>query len=83
MGDTDRFLMSVDSRRAVQLRRLRQQDPRNIDPVEGLGDEAFVHGMGSIHVRVGRGSFAISSQWGAGISGGVRDLIRLARAALR
>ncbi len=59
----------------------RDRDPRNTDPVRGIGDEAFVNGKASIWVLVGDGAFSIDTQHGAGDEG-VAMLKTLAQDAL-
>ncbi|MEO8292974.1 MAG: hypothetical protein ABI635_07510 [Actinomycetota bacterium] len=59
----------------------RDRDPRNTQPLESIGDEAFVHGGADLWVLVGDGSFSIEAQHGAG-DAAVSMLQTLARDAL-
>lgn len=58
-----------------------ERDPINSEVVDGIGDGAYTHGLGSLYVRVGDGFFFLVSQTGAGRRG-VADLKELAVAAL-
>jgi hypothetical protein len=75
------IVVSVNPDGAAMFDRLRERDPINSVPIDGVGDEAYAHGLSSLLVRVGGGYFEIGTQHGAGRAG-VRDLIALARAAL-
>ena len=57
------------------------ENPRNTDPIDRLGDEAFAGGMASVWVRVDEGFFVVGVQRNSGPAA-VHDLRTLANAAL-
>lgn len=75
------IVVYVDTHGAAEFARQRDRDPVNTVAIEKVGDEAFVHALASLWVRVGDGYFVLGTQHGAGWPG-VRDLQDLALAAL-
>jgi hypothetical protein len=75
------IVIYVDPHGAPDFVDQRDRDPVNTETIDGVGDEAFAHGLASLHVRVGDGYFVLGTQHGAGWPG-IRDLEQLARTAL-
>jgi hypothetical protein len=81
-GGKDRSIsVSVDPDGAATFAQYRDRDPANNLAVENIGDEAFVHGLATLWVRVGDGFFTVTTQHDAGPSG-VKTLKQLAADAL-
>ena len=80
-GQHEAISVYVHPHDASDFTRLRDEDPRNTDTIEGVGDDAYAHGLASLTVRVGDGYFVLVTQHGAGWAG-IRDLKKLALAAL-
>jgi hypothetical protein len=66
---------------AADFARLQDRDPRNTESIQGVGDEAFAHGLAALYVRIDDGYFLLVTQHGAGWPG-IRNLKDLALAAL-
>ena len=81
-GRYSTVVVAVEPRDLVSFVREGDGDPGNIDPITGLGDEAFASAMGSVWVRVGEGYFALGVQLDPGRQA-IRDLRELAGIALR
>ena len=71
----------VDPHGAGDFSDQRERDPINTETIEDVGDEAYAHGLASLHVRVGDGYFVLATQHGASWPA-IHDLEELARAAL-
>ena len=80
-GRYSTVVVAVEPRNLAPFFRERDGDPRNTDPIAGLGDEAFASAKGSVWVRVGGGYFALGVQLDPG-GGAIRDLRELASIAL-
>jgi hypothetical protein len=75
------IVVYVDPQGATDFADQRERDPINTVIIDGVGDAAYVHGLASLHVRVGDGYFILASQHGVG-EPGIHDLEEIARAAL-
>jgi hypothetical protein len=80
-GKDGSIRVSVDPHGAATFAQYRDRDPANNLAVEDIGDEAFVHGLATLWVRIGDGYFAVSTQLGAG-QPGVKTLKQLALDAI-
>lgn len=74
-------VVAVEPSNASAFARVRDRDPRNNDPIQALGEEAFSSGLGSVWVRAGAGYFVVGVQRRPGREA-VRDLRQLAAAGL-
>ena len=80
-GRHESILVFVEPHGAGAFDEWQERDPQNTVAIDGVGDEAFAHALASLYVRVQDSYFMLSTQHGAGRPG-IRDLKRLARAAL-
>jgi hypothetical protein len=80
-GEDGSITIWVDPQGAATFAQWRDRDPRNNVAIQGIGDEAFVHALATLWVRVGGGYFGISTQLGAGPAG-VERLKELAKDVL-
>jgi hypothetical protein len=79
-GPDGSISISVDPHGAATFAQYRDRDPNNL-AVDDIGDEALVHGVADLWVRVDDGFFTVSTQLNPGTSG-VKTLKQLALDAL-